>query len=72
MAHLTAAVLANVKAITEDSVARMDTDAQDVSKFYGRFQKPERVRGAGTVSTVEDGEPASGRKVSSLCCWFCS
>jgi len=44
VAHLAAAILANVKAITEDSVARMDSDAQDISRFYGRFQKPERVR----------------------------
>ncbi len=44
VAHLAAAILANVKAITEDSVARMDADAQDISRFYGRFQKPERVR----------------------------
>ena len=51
MAHLAAAILANVKAITEDSVARMDADAQDITKFYGRFQKPERVRSQCTASS---------------------
>ena len=43
VAHMVAAVLANIKAITDESVARMDADVADVSRFFGRFLKAERV-----------------------------
>lgn len=44
IAHLVAAVLVNTRSISDESVARMDYDAQDVSAFFSKFQKPERVR----------------------------
>ena len=44
VAHLVAALLLNTRSITDDTVARMDADAQEVSRCFAKFQKPERVR----------------------------
>ena len=44
VAHLAAAALVNTRAISAQSLARMEFDAQDVSAFFSKLQKPERVR----------------------------
>ena len=46
---MAAAALVNTRTISEACVARMDFDAQDISAFFSKFQKPERVRPASSA-----------------------
>lgn len=52
VAHLVAALLLNTRTVSDDAVARMDADAQEISRFFAKFQKPERARPSPPLTTL--------------------